>query len=272
MTLKAKLFSDIHLELLPPFTGPNCFSKFGKKGDADVLILAGDICSVKHFGSPEGDRAKLYNRFFSYCSETYPKVFYVPGNLESYGFNLSGTTKKLKEALSPWPNISVLENSSEWWEGWHFVGATLWTNFFNDPSLRLDADCWMNDYKSIRYTEKFRRLNASDTVKINSETLYWMERALATLRGPVFVITHHAPTTASRDPKYTDMVGAYCNTLGEFILSRPSIKYWVHGHIHQPCSYDVGECNVVANPVGYHFDPPSPTSYDLVLDLPTYPL
>ena len=39
--------------------------------------------------------------------------------------------------------------------------------------------------------------------------------------------------------------------LSDFILDRPLIKYWLHGHIHATNDYMVGDCRVISNPRGY---------------------
>jgi hypothetical protein len=41
--------------------------------------------------------------------------------------------------------------------------------------------------------------------------------------------------------------------LSEFILDRPQIKVWVHGHTHDEFSYVIGDTRIVAHPRGYLF-------------------
>jgi hypothetical protein len=47
------------------------------------------------------------------------------------------------------------------------------------------------------------------------------------------------------------MNGGYHSDLSEFMLDRPGIKLWTHGHTHEVFDYKVGECRVVCNPRGY---------------------
>jgi Icc-related predicted phosphoesterase len=68
------------------------------------------------------------------------------------------------------------------------------------------------------------------------------------------VVGHHAPSKASTHPRYlndTTMNGAYSSDLSEFILDRPQIKLWVHGHTHDSFDYMIGSTRVVCNPRGY---------------------
>jgi hypothetical protein len=45
--------------------------------------------------------------------------------------------------------------------------------------------------------------------------------------------------------------GAYSSDLSEFILDRPQIKVWTHGHTHDKYDYMVGSTRVICNPRGY---------------------
>ncbi|NVO07817.1 MAG: metallophosphoesterase, partial [Rhodoferax sp.] len=40
----------------------------------------------------------------------------------------------------------------------------------------------------------------------------------------------------------------FCNALDDLL---PSAALWLHGHLHAPSDYRVGDCQVVANPLGY---------------------
>ena len=68
------------------------------------------------------------------------------------------------------------------------------------------------------------------------------------------VVTHHAPTPLSIAECYKGdrlMNGAFHSDLSEFIMDRPQIKLWTHGHMHNVSDYVVGETRVVCNPRGY---------------------
>jgi len=70
----------------------------------------------------------------------------------------------------------------------------------------------------------------------------------------VVVVGHHAPSKGSEHPKYKHdqlMNGAYNSRLESFILARPGIKLWTHGHTHEDFDYMVGSTRVVCNPRGY---------------------
>lgn len=68
------------------------------------------------------------------------------------------------------------------------------------------------------------------------------------------VVGHHAPSKLSTKPQYEKDVivnGAYSSELSEFILDRPQIKAWTHGHTHHVFDYMIGSTRIVCNPRGY---------------------
>jgi hypothetical protein len=68
------------------------------------------------------------------------------------------------------------------------------------------------------------------------------------------VVGHHAPSKLSTKPQYendTMVNGAYSSDLSEFILDRPQIKVWTHGHTHHNFDYMLGSTRIVCNPRGY---------------------
>jgi len=69
------------------------------------------------------------------------------------------------------------------------------------------------------------------------------------------VCTHHSPSLQSCHPRYKHdsvMNGGYHSDLEQFIIDRPNIKLWTHGHTHEDFDYMVGDnCRVVCNPRGY---------------------
>lgn len=70
----------------------------------------------------------------------------------------------------------------------------------------------------------------------------------------IVVVGHHTPSYKSCHPRYERhdlMNGGYHSDLSEFILDRPAIKLWTHGHTHETFDYEIGECRIVCNPRGY---------------------
>jgi Icc-related predicted phosphoesterase len=243
--VKVRIASDIHLDhyiscqILPDL------------GRGDVLILAGDILSVKYFKT-NGYLHNVYYTFLENCSKNFNQVLYVLGNHEHFGFNFEGTFKTLKEHLPN--NFHLLENDTIKIGDWAFVGFTLWTNFRNgNPIEMMDAEQYMNDYKVIRIGSNYRKLRAQDTLNFHLKSRDYLLNQLETLKENVFVISHHAPSYRSIADEYktSSCNSAYCSDLDELIMKHPQIKYFIHGHTHTPFDYKIGECRVICNPVGY---------------------
>ena len=79
----------------------------------------------------------------------------------------------------------------------------------------------------------------------------WLRQALSTyFDGTTVVVTHFAPSLRSADPRYGINPGTagFCNALDDLLTQA---QLWLHGHLHCPIDYTVGNCRVVANPLGY---------------------
>jgi len=250
------LVSDLHLDV----------SGFLDLPGGDVLILAGDICEAKELRK-EFYQTKLIDRkpgtfpchdFFEFVVPKYKKVFMVMGNHEHYHGKYWKTKTELESMLPS--NVTLLENQYEVYEGVLFVGATLWTDMNkSDPLTLASMSSYMNDYKVITYHypqyNAYHKMRPMDTVKIHYESKQYIEQKVKEYPDlPVVVVTHMGPTYMSIDEKYKhDPVsnGAYVSDLSDLILDNENIKFWVHGHVHDPVDYVVGGCRVLCNPRGY---------------------
>ena len=237
--MKVKLLSDLHTEfwegreVLHPGTG-------------EVLILAGDIGVVDTFGTADG---KSYERLLKQCNEGYDKVYYVMGNHELYHGCIDVSPIELLDALGDYKNIKLLDNTSEYYNGVHFVGGTMWSNFENmNQDVMEECGQVMNDYALISNQENV--LTPTDTLIKHKETTKWFEQCVGTLNGPVVMITHHAPSLQSVQRNLTTN-GAYYTDMSYLIKKFPHLVNWVHGHCHATNDYNIKQCRVMSNAYGY---------------------
>jgi len=253
--MKISLVSDLHLEF-----------GYQEMEGGDVLLLAGDIAEartiIKQLHSTKVlpytvGRLNAYDFFYHECAK-YKQVFYVQGNHEHYHGRFDKTYDELKRAMPA--NVTVLENEIVEYEGVMFLGATLWTDMNKgDPITLHSVKSFMNDYRVIQnfYAEKnlYYKLTPDATVAAHRYTKQYFKLMLSEHRDkPFVVITHMAPSFASVNEKYikdTVINGGYASELSEFILDNENIKVWVHGHMHDPVDYMIGETRVLANPRGY---------------------
>jgi len=251
------LVSDIHTE-------------FGYQTlpGGDVLILAGDICEArslnKEFHStkvlpytPGGGKLNAYDFFYHECAK-YKKVFYVMGNHEHYHGKFHKTYELLKSMLPE--NVTILEKEMFEYEGVVFLGGTLWTDLNKgDPMTVMVVKNMMNEYRCVQnfYPDKnlYHKLTPQHTLEEFRKTRDYFKMILEMTRDkPVVVITHMAPSFNSVNEKYLSAGVAnagYASDLSEFILDHENIRVWVHGHMHDPVDYKIGNTRVISNPRGY---------------------
>jgi predicted phosphodiesterase len=254
--MKINIVSDLHLE-------------FGYQTlpGGEVLILAGDIAEKRsiskalHSTKPIGYLPGAYKcwDFFEYECAKYDKVFYVMGNHEHYHNHFHKTEQELREILNGY-NITVLEDECEEYNGVLFVGSTLWTDCNRgDPITAMTLKYSMADYKVITQHNKasdvYHKLTPEHTAEVHLKSKEYIFKIVELNKDkPIVVVTHHGPSFASVNEKYahdTTMNGGYASELSDIIVDCPQIKLWVHGHMHDPVDYMIGETRVVSNPKGY---------------------
>lgn len=258
--MKIKVVSDLHLEF-SDIEIPN--------NGCDVLILSGDIMlaeSLHDFPADADDtniqssrhiQAIRFRNFLRDCSEDFPHVIYIAGNHEFYHGKFHRGLDTLREECARYPNVHFIENDSITIDDTIFVGGTLWTDMKDlDPLTMMCAEQRMNDYHIIKNDNNgYRSIDAMDTVKRHRKTLEYIQVVVdnAPTDKKIVVVSHHAPSFNSVDTRYKDdsTNGAYASDLVNFILDRPQIKVWTHGHMHCRNDYMIGETRIVANPRGY---------------------
>jgi len=264
--MKIKLVSDLHLE----------FSDYTVRNDenCDVLILSGDIMVahdlhehpepdvpyppeiIKTLGSRQA-AAQRFRDFLKRCSFQFPHVVYVAGNHEFYHGKWNQTIDILREECDKLGNVYFLERDCKKIDDVTFIGSTLWTNMNKiDPLTMHAVRDMMMDYRCIRKEfEGYTTLKPHDTVTRHRESLDYIKNIVAEKSDEKFVVVgHHSPSFQSVHDEYKTeylMNGAYHSDLSEFILDRPQIKLWTHGHTHHTFDYMIGETRIVCNPRGY---------------------
>lgn len=273
--MKIQLVSDLHLE----FADINIQNLNG----ADVLILSGDICVAQdlhdHIAADfnpysqgafadlnrKQQRVQRFRDFFKRVSFQFTNVIYVMGNHEHYHGKFDRSRQYFLDEFAKLgiTNIHLLDNDTKEIDGVHFVGGTLWTDMNKGDPMTVHAiETMMNDFRVIRIAnEDFRKFLPSRAIREHIKTKQYIKTVLEGLPedARVVVVGHHAPSTMSIHEQYkhdTLMNGGYASDLSEFILDRPKIKAWTHGHMHQCFDYTIGDTRVLCNPRGYHDENP----------------
>jgi predicted phosphodiesterase len=232
--MKIQVLSDLHIEFMPFKIHRN---------DADVIVLAGDI----HNGI-KGVEWALEN--IKQCP-----VIYVLGNHEYYGKAYPKLLNSIK-AITKNTNVHTLENDLLLIDNVLFIGCTLWTDFelFGDfykaSSAALQS---MNDFKKIRVSPRYSKIKPIDIATIHKNSLKFIQENIkVNTNRKIVVVTHHAPSMKSIPFKYKDdsLSPVFASNLDNWI-EKSNIDVWIHGHVHDELSYQIGSCNVFCNPRGY---------------------
>jgi Icc-related predicted phosphoesterase len=255
--MKLYVTSDIHLE-------------FGdlvieNRDDVDVLILSGDILVARDLDRPDyrGDRV---HGFLKRVTDSFPNIVMVMGNHEHYHGDFSESADMIRAAVKEYSHFHLLDKECVTIGDYLFIGGTLWTDFNRgDPITLHAASSMMNDFRGVGHKAKGKRggiwkfipqdaLDDHQQMKQYIETVISNRREQGDRSDRVIVVGHHAPSWASVHEKYrhdTVMNGCYYSNLEEFILDRPEIALWTHGHTHEDFDYMIGSTRVICNPRGY---------------------
>ena len=155
--------------------------------------------------------------------------------------------------------MRVLECSSVEAGGIRFVGCTLWTDlaFRGNPYLAgIALTQAMTDFRAIRVAPAYRRFQPADAAAQHRASVAWLKSEWGRSDLPTVVVSHHAPSARSLDPRFADdpVAAGYASALEPLIASLQPAA-WIHGHVHQSVDYTVASTRVVCNPRGYADEP-----------------
>ena len=251
-----RFFSDIHLDF---DISNSYFNKFERlwcpeKMPTDkqtALILAGDIWHEKMpFDYTGKSWIKKISMQFKY-------VIIVLGNHDFWGGSLEQEYMNYRKAIANQDlyNVFLLQNSSLFFDGLKFIGATLWTNYFNNKYCLNNAlNVEMNDYNLIK--NKNNLILPSDLLKEHEISCdYIFNNAKKEyLNQKLIVISHHCPSLKSK--RNNDLTrnltedSLYFSQLDD-IIEKSSIDLWIHGHYHYATNYLINKTRIMSNPRGY---------------------
>lgn len=235
--MKIQLASDLHLEFIQREFPGECL--LSPAHGADLLVLAGDI----------GNGTQAIDFF-----EDWPvPVLLILGNHEAYGHSLEKIRTDLRQAAQG-TSVIFMDNDVADFAGVRFLGTTLWTDYQLDLNrtqhqMMETAELSINDHRRIRHGGG--NFTAQLALEEHKVARTWLEAELARpYDGKTVVISHHGPHPLSVHSRYAgDPVNAaFVSDLGELL---PKADLWLHGHVHDSFDYQVGNCRVVANPLGY---------------------
>ena len=289
--MKIALASDIHLE----FGDIN----LQNQENADVLILSGDICTAKVFKHKPKERAMVRDFFkrcsFQFPEVVYVMGnhehydFDMRDTYDRLKFELApfSNIHLLEKETWEYKNFTFV-GATLWTDMNKDDSLTKWHcgQRMNDFQLIKNSNR-MTHHKNVIYAknpdgsglylkdsegnlviervdqyEKASRFSVEDSIQDHDKAVDYIKLAVGDRSKKFVVVTHHAPTVLSIAEWFkndTLMNGAFASDLSEFIMDRPQIKLWTHGHMHNNSDYMMGTTRVTCNPRGY-------TKYESIAD------
>jgi len=270
--MKLAVCSDLHLEFGP--------IEFENTEGADVIVLSGDICVAADLNKIDYsygtappkvmEHSERLEKLLRSCSDSFKHTIMIMGNHEHYHGDFAKSAPVIRDFIKSFKNVHFLDKEIVKIDDVTFIGGTLWTDMNKEDPITLHAmSGMMNDYRGVVNSNRevmFRdeegnqqvraaKFSPEDTVEDHNKMLGYIRIMVEGKFDQKFVVCgHHAPSTLSTHPRYKDeriMSGAYSSDLSEFIMDRPQIKLWTHGHTHEPFDYMLGDTRIVCNPRGY---------------------
>ena len=234
--MKIQYLSDLHIELMNEYEFqllcgkilPNC----------DTLVLAGDIGNPFH---------ENYKQFLHLMSDSFKKVFLITGNHEYYKNDIIKADDKVREVCNCRSNLSFLNNTTELYNGYRFIGTTLWTHI-SDPQYLITDFTAINDMTVYRYNS------------LHEMSRVFLEKSIENSKRnheKTVVITHHLPLHELTDEKYKSSFLAKYNQcfsadISHIIEKQNTIESWFFGHTHTKTERTFFNIPFHCNPIGYN--------------------
>lgn len=235
--MKIQFASDLHLE----FTENRAFLKANPlKPEANVLILAGDIVPFAVMDK--------HKDFFSYLSDNFAATYWVPGNHEYYGFDLTKKAAVLKEKIRS--NVFLVNNIAVEREDVKLIFSTLWSNISQANEWQIERK--MNDFHVIKYG-KFR-LSAQRYNALHADSVAFLEKELtAAKNSKKIVATHHVPTLMHYPQEYKGSMLNEAFAVEKFdLIEATAPDAWLYGHSHSNTpDFKIGKTQMLTNQLGY---------------------
>lgn len=265
-----RIISDLHLEQwgaggwLPAYS-----SRMVPPTPEDaetILILAGDIVTFPSVTYPV--ISKCISSFFEEMCARFKYVIYIAGNHEYYRGVIGQSFDRIDAHLRATrnvPNLITLNSDRMVFDvpdtDLTYVGTTLWTDFNkSNPMALIAASRYMSDFRGA-----IKRVDGSSFSAEDSEQIHLTDRpklfaAIKQAKAAgrkVVMVTHHAVDEQSIHERYRgDMLPNYAfhsDLSAEILDAQPDLC--VHGHVHDPFDYMIGQTRVIANPYGYTTEP-----------------
>jgi predicted MPP superfamily phosphohydrolase len=240
-------FSDVHIEIRQQTPAASPWTEveplaFGPdltpfRGEADLLILAGDIGRVR---STRNVSPLSYARQAAALLDC--PVVLVPGNHEYYRGRFAEDRAALLATADP--ALRVLDRGEAMiaraGQSVRVLGATLWTDYAligNPEAAMAAAEREILDHRLIRRGDGPAAFSPADALAEHRLSRAWLARKLAEpYDGPTIIATHHAPHPVASHPGHglNELAPAFCSDCDDLIgaACAAGVRAWIFGHHH----------------------------------------
>jgi predicted phosphodiesterase len=236
--MKVKVLSDLHHDKT------DYQRTFFPKDKEHGLILAGDIF---HSFSVM-NQMKLQQ-----MCQNFKWVIYVLGNHDYEGSSINGRLVQWRNFSKKFTNLYILENESIVLDDVRYIGATLWTNYFNKNPIYMNiAQMSMPEFELVK-NNNGDKLIADDIYDLHASTISYFSIELSQVSvEKTVIISHHMPLRQSVDSKFANhpLNCAFYSDLSS-LFQKYDFNYWIHGHTHTSADYMFQAKRVICNPRGY---------------------
>lgn len=229
--------SDLHLEFQQ---NRELLKANPLKPEGDVLLPAGDVVPFAAMDQ--------HKDFFSYVSDHFETTWWIPGNHEYYGSDITERRSTLNESIRP--NVHLVNNTVVRLSDFRFIFSTLWSRI--QPGNGWWVERGVSDFRAIKWNG--HRFSAEWFNELHEECLNFITSELATSdTRTAVVITHHVPTLLHYPARFkgSALNNAFAVELFDLIESRGP-DYWIYGHHHHNHpGFSIGKTQLLTNQLGY---------------------
>lgn len=235
--MRIQFISDLHLEYSSNYS---YLRQNPIQVKAETLVIAGDLLPLTEM--------KRFGEVIDFFSGNYQQVFWVPGNHEYYGSNISIFARSLDIPIRK--NIRIVDNTVVIQDGVALIFSTLWSKI---PALSAGfISSHMPDFRHIRNRDKPFDVAAYNHLHQRAKS--FLINALSKYTGlKKIVVTHHLPTFTQYPKQYrtSKLNNAFATELSP-LIEKIGPDYWVFGHHHQPTDrFKIGSTILINNQMGY---------------------
>ena len=235
--MKIQYCSDLHLEFPEnkSFFRENPLHKTG-----DILILGGDIIPFSEIDK--------HSEFFDFLSDRYQSVYWIPGNHEYYGSDITDRSGILSEKIRN--NISLINNFTKIEAGIKFIFSTLWSHI--SPANEYVISQSISDFDAIKFCgNRLTTAHINELHKTAKEFI--MQELQKKDNKQTIIVSHHVPTMLNYPLHYKGSLlnDAFAVELYDLIADTQP-NYWIYGHHHTNTpSFKIGRTEMLTNQLGY---------------------